>query len=170
MFLNNSELHLFFVVYLYLNNNLVTTEQISSMFVSYWNNITLKLQLSKGSIFWSANVVSQYSETPQKANTSVKTKPLLGAKQHDTRIAWKTVKRAERPGLPACLSTVLSIIRLYCNHRHCPDVHHLYGCASDCLITRYVVFGKIHAFSFQEIRLFFSYKILATIIWSHPFQ
>lgn len=50
--------------------------------------------------------ISHYSETPQKANTSAKTKPLPGAKQHDITIAWKT-KRAERPSLPADLSIVL---------------------------------------------------------------
>lgn len=97
--------------------------------------------------------ISRYSESPQKANASAKTEPLPGAKQHDIRIACKTVKRAERPSLPTDLSVMLSIIRLCFNHRHCPDVHHLGDdCASDCWITWYVVFGKTRTSSFQEIR------------------
>lgn len=80
--------------------------------------------------------ISRYFETPRKANASAKTKPLPGAKQHDIRIAWKTIKRAERRRPPADLSVVLSIIRPCGNHGHCPDVHHLDDdCASDCLIT-----------------------------------
>lgn len=60
------------------------------------------------------------------------------------------ILRELRPSLHTDLSVVLSIIRLYCNHRHSLGISSSgHDLSSDCLITWYVGIEQINKYSSQ---------------------